>query len=172
MVVFYGDPSEPGIKSRDILAAYRDGKYIISFMDLTDKDEYHAAEVQATFDTIDGLWSYILTCMENEDFYPEYHYIDEDITENANHDALDKQDLVKNKPGEDDSENQADLDKENPEDKITNTLDEAAGSTDSLLETLEDSDSYRARLETCPECGSEQAFDKETDFCINCGFTL
>ena len=35
---------------------------------------------------------------------------------------------------------------------------------------LEDADTYRNRLELCPECGDEHSYDKETGFCINCGF--
>lgn len=35
---------------------------------------------------------------------------------------------------------------------------------------LEDADTYRNRLELCPECGDEHAYDKENGFCINCGF--
>ena len=40
----------------------------------------------------------------------------------------------------------------------------------SFLEELEDSDTYHNRLELCPECGDEHSYDKETGFCINCGF--
>lgn len=39
----------------------------------------------------------------------------------------------------------------------------------SLVETLEESEDYRARLFMCPECGDD-AFDPETGICINCGF--
>lgn len=42
----------------------------------------------------------------------------------------------------------------------------------SFLEELEEAADYRVRLDTCPECGAEQAFDKETGICINCGFSL
>lgn len=35
---------------------------------------------------------------------------------------------------------------------------------------LEDAETYRSRLELCPECGDEHSYDKETNFCINCGF--
>lgn len=35
---------------------------------------------------------------------------------------------------------------------------------------LEDAETYRNRLELCPECGDEHSYDKETGFCINCGF--
>ena len=39
-----------------------------------------------------------------------------------------------------------------------------------FLDKLESSEEYRARLDTCPECGSEKSFDKATGFCLNCGF--
>ena len=40
----------------------------------------------------------------------------------------------------------------------------------SVLEELEDAETYRSRLTLCPECGDEHSYDKETSFCINCGF--
>lgn len=40
----------------------------------------------------------------------------------------------------------------------------------SVLEELEDADSYRGRLDMCPECGESNSFDPETLICINCGF--
>lgn len=43
---------------------------------------------------------------------------------------------------------------------------------DSKLEELEEAATYRTHLDLCPECGSENAFDHETGFCINCGFNL
>jgi hypothetical protein len=39
----------------------------------------------------------------------------------------------------------------------------------SMLEELEDADSYKSRLVMCPECGFE-TLDVETGICINCGF--
>ena len=39
----------------------------------------------------------------------------------------------------------------------------------SMLEELEDADSYSKRLIVCPECG-ETSFDAETGICISCGF--
>ena len=35
---------------------------------------------------------------------------------------------------------------------------------------LEDADTYRDRLELCPECGANESYDRETGICINCGF--
>jgi hypothetical protein len=52
--------------------------------------------------------------------------------------------------------------------------DESYGSintSESLLEKLEESDEYKKRLTTCPECGTER-FDQETGICINCGFNI
>jgi hypothetical protein len=40
----------------------------------------------------------------------------------------------------------------------------------SMIEELEESDSYRERLDLCPECG-DNSFYSETGFCINCGFS-
>lgn len=41
----------------------------------------------------------------------------------------------------------------------------------SMLEELEDADTYRERLTLCPECGGI-TFDNETSMCINCGFNV
>lgn len=41
--------------------------------------------------------------------------------------------------------------------------------TKSVLEELEDSETYRDRLDLCPECG-DNSFDHETGICISCGF--
>lgn len=40
----------------------------------------------------------------------------------------------------------------------------------SMIEELEDADTYRERLTLCPECGGTATFDNETGMCINCGF--
>lgn len=42
----------------------------------------------------------------------------------------------------------------------------------SFLEELEEPEAYRERLCLCPECGTDKTFDKETGFCIECGFML
>lgn len=43
--------------------------------------------------------------------------------------------------------------------------------TKSMLEELEDADSYSKRLQLCPECG-ETSFDPDTGFCIRCGLNV
>ena len=43
---------------------------------------------------------------------------------------------------------------------------------ESKLEELEEAADYKVHLTTCPECGTDQAFDHETGICINCGFNL
>ena len=43
---------------------------------------------------------------------------------------------------------------------------------DNKLDTLEEAADYRKRLDLCPECGAEQAFDHETGFCLECGFNI
>ena len=40
----------------------------------------------------------------------------------------------------------------------------------SKLEELEEAADYRKRLVLCPECGDEHSYDRETSFCLNCGF--
>lgn len=45
-------------------------------------------------------------------------------------------------------------------------------SEQSFLEELEEPEAYRERLCLCPECGTDKTFDKETGFCIECGFML
>lgn len=42
----------------------------------------------------------------------------------------------------------------------------------SMIEELEDADTYRERLTLCPECGGATTFDNETGICINCGFNI
>ena len=62
--------------------------------------------------------------------------------------------------------------------KIDTTESDGSLSTDaieeevqpSMLEELEDADTYRDRLELCPECGANESYDRETGICINCGF--
>ncbi len=49
---------------------------------------------------------------------------------------------------------------------LTASLD---GEKKSMLEELEDKESYNSRLVVCPECGFE-TLDLETGICINCGF--
>lgn len=43
------------------------------------------------------------------------------------------------------------------------------GKSKSILEELEDSETYRSRLSLCPECDTH-SFDNETGICIKCGF--
>ena len=42
----------------------------------------------------------------------------------------------------------------------------------SMLEELEDPDTYRFRLADCPECGASRSYDHETGICIGCGFNF
>lgn len=50
------------------------------------------------------------------------------------------------------------------------SIEETAGEKN-LLETLEESEDYKKRLTMCPECG-ETSFDRDTQICINCGFSI
>ena len=43
---------------------------------------------------------------------------------------------------------------------------------DNKLEELEEAADYRSRLDLCPECGAGKAFDKDTGFCLDCGFNI
>lgn len=52
-------------------------------------------------------------------------------------------------------------------DEIAEKVEEASKS---MIEELEDADTYRERLTLCPECGGTTTFDNETGMCINCGF--
>lgn len=52
-------------------------------------------------------------------------------------------------------------------DEIAEKVEEAPKS---MIEELEDADTYRERLTLCPECGGTTTFDNETGMCINCGF--
>lgn len=56
------------------------------------------------------------------------------------------------------------------EDTDTEVVAESEETPKSMIEVLEDADTYRKRLTLCPECGNETAFDRETGLCINCGF--
>jgi hypothetical protein len=47
----------------------------------------------------------------------------------------------------------------------------AEESSSSMLEELEDAETYRKRLTLCVECGNN-SFDPETGFCLDCGFNL
>jgi hypothetical protein len=51
-------------------------------------------------------------------------------------------------------------------------LEECNAQPSSMLEELEDAKDYRKRLELCPECGTENSFDHETGFCLECGFNF
>ena len=43
---------------------------------------------------------------------------------------------------------------------------------DDKLEELEESEDYRKRLTQCPECGVNESYDKDTGFCLECGFNI
>jgi hypothetical protein len=57
-------------------------------------------------------------------------------------------------------------------DILVDRFSEACSSKKSMLEELEDSEAYSARLASCPECGMDNAFDHETGMCIKCGFII
>ena len=43
---------------------------------------------------------------------------------------------------------------------------------DDKLEELEEAADYRKRLTQCPECGVNESYDKDTGFCLECGFNI
>ena len=43
---------------------------------------------------------------------------------------------------------------------------------DDKLDTLEEAADYRKRLIQCPECGVNESYDKDTGFCLECGFNI
>ena len=82
--IFTGDPREIGIRSRTYEASYEDGKYVVSFWDETYNEDFTDSEVVEEFDNMDGLWAYMITFMEDDDFSPEYNYLAEELTEHVN----------------------------------------------------------------------------------------
>ena len=43
---------------------------------------------------------------------------------------------------------------------------------DNKLDELEEAADYRKRLVQCPECGVNESYDKDTGFCLECGFNI
>ena len=84
VTIFTGDPREIGIRSRDYEASYEDGKYVVSCWEETYNDDFTESEVIEEFDTMDELWAYMIDFMEDRDFYPEYNYLAEELTEHVN----------------------------------------------------------------------------------------
>jgi hypothetical protein len=73
--IFYGDPREPGVRSREIYASNRTGKYKVTCVDYTYMDDFTDPEVLEEFDSLDELWSYMIDMMEDDFYSPEYNYI-------------------------------------------------------------------------------------------------
>ena len=81
--IFYGDPREPGIRSRDYEVTLVDGIYEVTYFEETYNDDFTDSELADKFDNIDDLWDYMIRFMEDPDFTPEYNYVDE-LTEHVN----------------------------------------------------------------------------------------
>ena len=81
--IFYGDPREPGIRSRDYEVTLVDGIYEVTYFEETYNDDFTDSELVEEFDNIDDLWDYMVRFMEDPDFTPEYNYVDE-LTEHVN----------------------------------------------------------------------------------------
>lgn len=93
--IFYGDPCERGIRSRDYEVSYENGKYVVSSCDETYNDDFTDREEVEEFDTIDELWDFILEFeKEAHFFYPTYNYITESCELKPIPEAMSIKDLV------------------------------------------------------------------------------
>jgi hypothetical protein len=79
--IFYGDPREPGVRSRDYEVTLVDGVYEVTYWEETYNDDFTDSELAEEFDNIDDLWDFMVTFMENDDFSPEYNYLTEHVNE-------------------------------------------------------------------------------------------
>ena len=82
--IFYGDPREPGIRSRDYEVTLVDGIYEVTYWEETYNDDFTDSELAEEFDNIDDLWDFMVHFMEDDDFTPEYNYVEEEVTEHVN----------------------------------------------------------------------------------------
>jgi hypothetical protein len=79
--IFYGDPREPGVRSRDYEVTLVDGIYEVTYWEETYNDDFTDSELAEEFDNIDDLWDFMVNFMENDDFSPEYNYLTEHVNE-------------------------------------------------------------------------------------------
>ena len=82
--IFYGDPREPGVRSRDYEVTLVDGTYEVTYWEETYNDDFTDSELAEEFDNIDDLWDFMVNFMEDDDFSPEYNYVAEALTEHVN----------------------------------------------------------------------------------------
>ena len=82
--IFYGDPREPGVRSRDYEVTLVDGVYEVTYWEETYNDDFTDSELAEEFDNIDDLWDFMVTFMEDDDFSPEYNYLAEALAEHVN----------------------------------------------------------------------------------------
>ena len=82
--IFYGDPREPGVRSRDYEVTLVDGVYEVTYWEETYNDDFTDSELAEEFDNIDDLWDFMVNFMEDDDFSPEYNYLAEALTEHVN----------------------------------------------------------------------------------------
>jgi hypothetical protein len=119
---------------------------------LTDED---VADVPGGFDTL-----------EDEDAWYKYlaeHF--DDLVEKYNKELLDYYEESAKEAAQE--KFQDEYDNYEPEYFYDESLN--IGKSKSMLEELEDSETYRSRLGLCPECDTH-SFDNETGICIKCGF--
>ena len=82
--IFYGDPREPGVRSRDYEVTLVDGIYEVTYWEETYNDDFTDSELAEEFEDIDDLWDFMVHFMEDDDFSPEYNYVAEALTEHVN----------------------------------------------------------------------------------------
>ena len=82
--IFYGDPREPGVRSRDYEVTLVDGIYEVTYWEETYNDDFTDSELAEEFEDIDDLWDFMVNFMEDDDFSPEYNYVAEALTEHVN----------------------------------------------------------------------------------------
>jgi hypothetical protein len=75
--IFSGNPREPGILGRAYFAAFEDNAYIISYIDWDYNEEERRVEIVETFSNYDDFWNYLITMMEDDDYFPEYNFTSE-----------------------------------------------------------------------------------------------
>jgi hypothetical protein len=75
--IFYGDPREPGVRSREIFVSNFEGPYEVTYVDFNYMDDYEDPEPLETFNSLDELWDYMVNLMEDADYSPEYNFVQE-----------------------------------------------------------------------------------------------
>ena len=89
LLVFYGNPCEIGIRSRDyyVEEGY-ENEYAITYEDYTYMDDFTGIEEVEGFDSYDELWDCLVSWAKSSgfssDFASDYNFISEPLTEDTN----------------------------------------------------------------------------------------